>query len=352
MKINHKQIIFAREYRKYTQTQLSSKIKGLSQSNLSKFEKGIDTLSNDVIERIIHFLNFPKSFFLKKISNRVENAHYRKKSGVAKFIKSEIEYSNKLVGFIVDQMSLSIEWPEFMFKSVDIEDGYTPEKVAKYARRHIGLDSEEPVEQISYLLESNGIVIVELEQYEKFDGVSFFTDLGTPMIIINKIMSNDRKRFTIAHELGHLLMHGENPLIPEHRDVETEANRFASEFLMPEEGIRNHLYSLKLSDLSGLKKYWLTSMASIIRRAKDLKCISNDTYRYMLIEMSRNGLRKHEGVNVFIDEPKLLAKAYKLHKLDLEYSNQELAQAFKLPIDVIEKFLDFPRSGTKLKLVM
>ena len=55
MEINYKQIIFAREYRGYSQTELASKIVGLSQSNLSKYEKGIGPLSTDVLNRIIDF---------------------------------------------------------------------------------------------------------------------------------------------------------------------------------------------------------------------------------------------------------------------------------------------------------
>ena len=74
MEINHKQLIFAREYRKYSQTDLAAKIDGLSQSNLSKFEKGLGTLSDDLVKKIINFLGFPEKFFAKEISNRIENA--------------------------------------------------------------------------------------------------------------------------------------------------------------------------------------------------------------------------------------------------------------------------------------
>ena len=67
MEINYKQLIFAREYRKYTQTDLASHITGLSQSNLSKFEKGLGTLSDDIVQKIISFLDFPEKFFIKRI---------------------------------------------------------------------------------------------------------------------------------------------------------------------------------------------------------------------------------------------------------------------------------------------
>ena len=53
----------AREYRGYTQTELCKEIKGLSQPNLSMFEKGdLSRISRDKLKEIIEFLEFPFSF--------------------------------------------------------------------------------------------------------------------------------------------------------------------------------------------------------------------------------------------------------------------------------------------------
>ena len=351
MEINYKQIIFAREYRGYSQTELASKIVGLSQSNLSKYEKGIGPLSTDVLNRIIDFLGFPTDFYEKKISNIAENAHYRRKKGMTKNERSQIDLSNKLLGYIVDQMGESVEFPDMSFRMIDLEDGYTPETVAQYTRKYLGL-KDEPVRNIFSLLERNGIIIIELDyDVDLFDGVSFLTDGGYYVIIINKNFSNDHKRFTLAHELGHLIMHTSNEfLISEYRDKEDEANRFASEFLMPSDAISNSLRGLKLQYLVELKRYWLTSMASIVRRAKDLKCITNEKYKYFSIELSRRGYRKSEPVSVYIDMPNMYNEAYKLHKNELEYSNEEMATAFSLPIDVLTRICFPTKTNLKLRL--
>jgi Zn-dependent peptidase ImmA (M78 family) len=254
-------------------------------------------------------------------------------------------------------MADSLEWPEFNLKTLDLEDGYSPIYVANYTRKLLKLKPDEPVIEIFNLLESSGIIVVELDEIEKFDGVSFITDNGYPTIVINKNFSNDRKRFTIAHELGHLLMHSlNNPAIPEHRDekvLENEANIFAAEFLMPKQYIINSLRNLKLSDLGELKRYWHTSMASIIRRAKDLGCINQNYYTYLNIEFSRKGWKKDESfVNVSIDEPTLFKKGYTMHKTDLAYSDFELSNAFTLPVDVIRKYCETPRNNGRLKVVI
>nr|WP_299340837.1 ImmA/IrrE family metallo-endopeptidase [Allomuricauda sp.] len=345
MKFHHKQITFAREYRGYSQSQLASKIQGLSQPNLSKYEKGFDSLSEELVLRILDYLGFPKKWLHQSVSNISENAHYRKRATLTKRDKTTIEYGNRLVGYIVDQMSDSIDWPDFQHVPMDLEKGHTPKSVARYARKVLGLINGQPVTDICSLLESKGIVVVEIDAHEKFDGVSFVSDGGVPVIIINKNFDNDRKRRTLAHEYGHILMHCFFP-VPVHRNEsvrEKETEEFTSEFLMPEEHIKKMLVGLKLKDLGELKRYWLTSMASIVRRARDLECISQDTYTYFYIELSRGGKRKNEGIDVYIDEPSLFKEAYKLHRDSLGYSDDDLSRAFSLPKDVITKYLNPPR---------
>lgn len=339
MKFNYRQLIFVREYLGYTQTELASHITGLSQSNLSKYEKGIGGLSEDILGKIVDFLGFPEEFFALSISNNVENAHYRRKSNLTKKTRSQIEYSNKLIGYIIDEMSDTIEFPEFMFRTIDIEDGYTPEYIAGYTRKLLGV-KDGPVRNICSLLENFGVIIVEANKdVDVFDGVSFLTDKGFCVMVINRNFSNDHKRFTIAHELGHIIMHlsPEFP-IPEYRNKEDEAHRFASEFLMPETQIYNSLAGLKLQYLMPLKDMWLTSMASIVRRAKDLKCISPEKYKYFNIELSRKGYKRQEPGNVFIDSPSSYYDAFGLLRNELGYSDSELSTYFNLPIDVIKEY--------------
>ncbi|QDO93660.1 ImmA/IrrE family metallo-endopeptidase [Formosa sediminum] len=355
MRLKTSQFIFAREYRGLSQTDVSKKIKGLSQSNLSKFEKGFDVLSESVIESLIALLNFPKNFFYKEINIDIEIAHYRKKSGLSKQIKTALESNNKFLGHLVDKLNEAVDYPEFSLRPLDPEE-YSPEDIAKHTRSLLGLNKKEPVVDIFNKIEKSGIVVIEFDDVtEKFDGVSFLSGNGTPVIIINKNFSNDRKRFTLAHELGHILMHitGGFP-VPMHRtekQKEDEANRFASEFLMPELGIKNSLVNLKLYDLATLKKYWRTSKQAIMRRAKDLNCITDNTYRYLMIELSRLGERKVEKTLVDIDCPVIFERAYRLHVDELKYSIEDFCQCFSLPEDAIKKYLNF-EDRSKLRVLV
>lgn len=350
---NYRQLTLAREYRGYSQSELSNAISGLSQPNLSKFEKGFGGLSEEIIEKLINFLDFPRSFFEEKISNAVESAHFRKRATITQKVRLSFDTNIKLIGFVIDKMSESVEFPDFNFSSFNVED-FSPEYIAEFTRRKLQIDPTKPISNIFRLLENNGIVIVEFDpKSELFDGVSFITDLGIPVIVINKRFPNDRKRFTLAHELGHLLMHilCEEP-ISIHRDREDEANKFASEFLMPKRSIYGSLNNLKLSDLGELKKYWLTSMSSIIRRAKDLGCISQDRYTYLNIELSRRGWKTNEPFEVSIDEPTIYQVAYKMHKEDLSYDQDDFIRGFSLPINVISALFEEKNKNNKLRLVI
>lgn len=349
MKFKKQQLVFAREYRSLSQTELASKIPGLSQSNLSKFEKGVnDSLSVDVLDRIIAYLGFPKEFYEVDIHNRIEFAHFRKKARVSKKQKVELMSSLKIIGYLIDQFSDIVSFPEMSLSQVDLEGGYTPEKVAQFVRNQWALQ-DKPVSDIMSLLERSGIFVKEIDADDFFDGVSFVTDHGNFVIVVNRNFSNDRKRFTLAHELGHILMHN-GMLIPEYRElddgIEKEAHRFAAELLMPSRVLRHQLDGLKLSHLVSLKKHWLVSMASILYRAKELQCITMDKFKYYFVEYSRHGYRKQEPVNVFIDTPKLFNQAYELIYNELYHSKKDMAKAFCLPIDVLDRYC----TETKLRL--
>lgn len=347
--MNNKQLTFAREYRGYTQTELAGNINGLSQSNLSKFEKGFGILSDSVQDRIIEFLDFPKDFFQRKISNKIENANYRKRT-TPKYLVDAFESRCKVIGYVVDRFAEDIDWPDFDLVALDVESGHSPENVAKYTRRLLQISDDEPIRDIFTLLESHGIIFYELDTNDKFDGVSFITDQGYPVIVLNINMANDRKRFTIAHELAHLLMHNENHFpVSDYRDKEKEANDFASEFLMPASAIRNSLLGLKMNYLSSLKQYWLTSMSSIIRRARNLKCIDEKRYKNFMIEFSRNGFNKKEPISVPIDSPDLIILGKELLENELGYSRFDFMQALSLPFDIIDEIL--PQRNDRGKVI-
>lgn len=172
-------------------------------------------------------------------------------------------------------------------------------------------------------------------EYEDFDGVSLVSDKGNHIIVVNKNMPNDRIRFSLAHELGHLIMHNSMFVVLEARDKEKEANQFAAEFLMPEREIGSSLLNVRLSALPLLKQMWLASMSSLIMRAKTLGKIDSDRYRMLMTEMSRRRWRTNEPIQVELDRPTYLADAENMLQDDFNLDYTEQAKMLALPVDIL-----------------
>ncbi len=116
--------------------------------------------------------------------------------------------------------------------------------VAETVRKHSGLSPEEPIQDICGFLEENGVKVLTMSvASDAFFGLSVAAEDGGPAIVVNvwDRISVERRIFTAAHELGHLLLHREAFDVEnteEDPEEEKEADIFASSFLMPEEAFR------------------------------------------------------------------------------------------------------------------
>ncbi len=345
-----KQLIFAREYRGLTQKALSAAVSGLSQSNLSKYEKGIDSLSDETVERIMLYLKFPLGFLNLNINNDVENKHYRKRASINASGRKQIDRTISLIAYCFDWMSDFVELPDYTLGDYDLEQGISPSEVAIQIRRQCKLGVS-PIKDICTILERNGVFVYFWDcPYEDFDGVSLITDKGFHLVIVNKNQSNDRIRWTLAHELAHSLMHENITLfVNGNRDKEKEANEFAAEFLLPESETKRSLVNIKMSQLPSFKTYWLTSMGAIVQRAKQLNCITNEKYKLIRIEFSRNRWNKNEPISVYLDKPTVFHKMYDLIANELHYNAESMVKTMGVPTDILDKIFARPKI-VKLKI--
>lgn len=345
-----KQLIFAREYRGLTQKALSAAVSGLSQSNLSKYEKGIEFLSDETVERIMLYLNFPMDFLNLNISNDVENKHYRKRASINAASRKQIDRTISLIAYCFDWMSDFVELPNYTLGDYDLEQGISPSEVARQIRRQCKLGVI-PIKDICTILEKNGVFIYFWDcSYDDFDGVSLITDNGFHLIIVNKNCSNDRIRWTLAHELGHSLMHENIAMfVNSNRDKEKEANEFAAEFLLPESETKRAFVGLTVKRAYEFKPYWLTSMGAIVQRAKQLGCITMDKYKLLRIEFSRRSWNKKEPISVYIDKPTVFNKMYDLIVNSLHYNSENMVKSMGIPIDIINEIFARPKI-IKLKI--
>jgi Zn-dependent peptidase ImmA (M78 family) len=181
-------------------------------------------------------------------------------------------------------------------------------------------------------------VIVVLEDFgiPKLDGVSVFSNKRTPMIFLNLQAPPSRRRFSIAHELAHTVLH--RNLSP---DVDEQADALAAEILMPEDEIALELADgpLTLARLADLKLRWRVSMAALLYRAKTLKLIDPRRYTYLWTQMSQSGYRIREPHEELFDNeaPSLERELIQFHREDLEYSDAEIAESLDIPCEEVNK---------------
>lgn len=347
--INYKMLVMARESRGLTQTQLSKLIPGLNQGNLSKIEKGILNISEEILIRIAEELNYPLSFFYKMEPKApIQAFYYRKRQSFSKKDLATIEAKMDILRLNIDELLSSVDIPDHRLPEIESDGKITPEDIARHIRSVMGI-TKGPIDNPIECLEKFGIIVYFLDtDSEKFDGITLHTNSGYPIIFINKRMSNDRKRFTLGHELGHLIMHIPFITMKDSDLIEKEANQFSSEFNMPTIDCRNDLINLKFNSLGHLKSYWKLSKASIIYKAKSIGSINESTYKYMVIELSRRGERKSESVNVSLDEPKIIKDVIAIHRNELNYSINELSQVLGISIKDYLEYFDNNRNTLRI----
>lgn len=349
--MNIKLLTTARELRGISQSELSNKI-GINQSSLSKFEKGLSNLSENVKFKIADTLGFPYSFFLREnVKVPISDFYYRKRASVLKKELSKFEALIDIYRMQIDTLLTSVEIPEYDLPNFDIKHNGTPEEIARKLRTHFQLEKG-PINDLTGLLESHGLIIIEFDLQDlKIDGISLFTNKNQPIIFLNNNIPNDRKQFTLAHELGHLVLHI-NSIVSIDRDEEDEANKFAAEFLMPELDCFNSLTQLRFSDLPDLKRYWNLSMAFIIMRAKTLKTITPRRTKNLMIELSKRGYRKKEPIITEFQSPRVLDAIVNVYLNELEYTKEEFLEILTFNEIDFNAFFERRKSNViKLKLL-
>lgn len=170
-------------------------------------------------------------------------------------------------------------------------------KAAEHIRSEWGF-GDGPIFNIVELLEDKNIKVVKLDVDDTFDGLQTFVNNSIPVIAYNarKINKPDRIRFTLLHELGHLLLKFGNLT---EKQKETLCHQFAGAMLLSEKAIKEelgeHRNKLSINELGSIKKQYGISIQAVVMRAKACGII-NDNYTRQFFFLIRQ-------MNWSIDEP-------------------------------------------------
>lgn len=340
---NPEMLTLAREYRGISQSALSEEA-GLSQGHLSKFEHGLIVPDDRALQSLADALELPVGFF--KQSGTVVgspmsiHAMFRKRASVGK----------RAVSGVVAQLNIRLFNLRAFLRAVDIEptlplpdyeiegEHGSPEQIAEKVRRAWKLQ-DGPIENLARLVEAAGIVIFWCDfGPASIDGVSLQLPDLPPCVFLNKDRPADRVRFSLAHELGHLVMHAQPS-----DTMEDEANQFASALLMPRRAFAaSCARRIDIGELARLKMLWRVSMQAALYRAKSIGILSDNQSSYLWRQMSSLGYRKCEPANTEFahDQPSIVRDLLKAHREGLGYSLSDLAAATNLSKGDFERLYD------------
>jgi Zn-dependent peptidase ImmA (M78 family)/transcriptional regulator with XRE-family HTH domain len=325
-------LTIARESRAMTQSELSTKCR-IPQAILSKLEGGVALPTSEHIAALAGATNYPSAFFFDHDRIFGFNASvffHRKRSDMPSKVLKRIHAILNLTRMRLDKLMLAGNIkPAIELVRFAIDEHDSPEQIARKVRAILQLP-DGPVNDLTAALEEAGVVIVQHQFHSRrMDAVSEWVPSHPPIVLMNidENVPGDRYRWTLAHELGHLIMHSRSV-----DDVEEEANRFAAEFLLPEREIRPKLRSVRIQVLAVLKGIWKVSMGALLERAKQLRTITLTQYRYMRINFGKLGYTTQEPpeLAIPIESPTLIRDLVKLHLKELGFSLSDLATLLRM----------------------
>ena len=276
---------------------------------ISKYEKGKSHPTAQLLLLASAVLDVPSTYFTHQPETEVQWTAFRRHSGFGKKKQDAVKaYASDLAELQIELRSMfypdsSLELPT----STPVRDYQEAEEIAEKVRDVLDLGNR-PLDNLVQTAEDRGIIVISWDDdSDKFDGLSGWCG-GYPVTVINATRSADRKRFNLAHEIGHLVMDTSQA----NEDDESLAHRFAAALLVPAEHALRELgrerRHLDWGELMMLKRKYGLSMAAWIRRARDLEIISQRCYEALNVERSALGWRKSEPVEYLGDEEPLQLK--------------------------------------------
>lgn len=311
---------------------------------ISKYEAGKSTPSSGVLLSLAKALGVRTEYFFRPVKIELQEVEYRKHSRLPKKALRKIE------GDITEQIERFIELEQLLpngpvqaFKLPDnlratVSTLDEIENVATELRDawNLGVD---PIPVLTDMLEERGVKVFQSEAIPgDFDGMAAKVN-GIPVIVVSSKAPGDRQRFTMAHELGHLVL---SSRLAAEIDIETASNRFAGAFLVPAAEVRKELGErrnwLEPQELAALKKAYGLSMQAWMHRAKDLGILPETRYVEMRKYFSKQDWNKTEpGKQCPPEYPQLFEQlVYRALGQDL-IGESKAAELLRLPLSEFQK---------------
>jgi Zn-dependent peptidase ImmA (M78 family)/transcriptional regulator with XRE-family HTH domain len=287
----------------------------VSAQAVGKYERDEDTPSSRVLMALAGALNVSEEYLLSEDKLALEGVDFRKKTGTSSREEAALEaraiHMLERYLTIEDLLQMrSVEWEQPRSAPHPVADMRDAEDAARSVREDWGLGND-PIPQLAELLEERGVKILSLD-LDDIDGLAAKVRRkdrsAARVIVIKRSTWSERKRFNLAHELGHMVIAPSGGV-----DEEKAAHRFAGAFLMPADVLRAEVgvnrSSISIGELVVLKKRFGVSIQALTYRCKDLGIINQAAFGRLFKIFAERGWRtapfaEPETMPPELEEPK------------------------------------------------
>lgn len=269
----------------------------VSKQALNKYEQGLMKPEPKLLLDLGNALGVRPDYFSRELSITLENVEFRKLK------KLSVKESDSIREKTIDILERYFELEDLL--GIDAQfvnpirdfkiNAYEDVEAAVEKIRDIWKLGEDPLNNVIELLEDNNIKVIEIECADEFVGMATWEGIKNPVVVVNAGLSLDRKRFTVLHELGHILMKLDHL---EEKERELLCHAFAGAMLVPRKQLVKELGSSRskiyLNELVFLKKQFGASIQAIMFRAKHIGIISESHFKSFMTYFSMQGYKKNE----------------------------------------------------------
>ncbi|MEV6963424.1 XRE family transcriptional regulator [Streptomyces sp. NPDC051207] len=299
-----------REMHQMTQTELADVVPGLSQYQLSRIEKGGTQPDEETEALLAATLGVSGDFFKRQSVINLEalSPQLRARNRLTQRTKNAAMQWAKLVYEEYQNLSSSARSIPCRIPSMH---GARPSEAAAKTREILGFTPSEPLPYLILAIERAGITVLGLPfKTENLDGFCAWHG-SEPIIALLSDIPGDRVRFTVAHELGHLVLHEPGQA---GSAIEAEADAFAAELLTPRSALAQVMpMRPTLSSLAMLKTQWGVSIKSLVRGAREIGVIDQERAISLYKQISARGWNRQEPGHVPREKPRALRKLMEIH---------------------------------------
>lgn len=295
-----------------SKSELAAMVK-VSAAALGQYESAITSPRPDVLQRLAEKTDVDPEFFATgRPLARVDSsqAHFRSLRSTRASDRARALATAEQIWELVFALEKRVQFPTVDLPELEL--GNSPREAAAALRQHWQLDAG-PVPYLTATVETHGLVVVlrPVDYIERVDAFSMRVS-DRPVLITTPRRTDNvfRHRFTLAHEVGHILLHSEAH--PGDHKQETEADEFAAEFLTPAGQVADLLPpTIHLPSLDRLSRTWGVSTESLIKRMAELRGATDVSVRRAFQRLaSSSEFRTTEPVAAYPGEkPQLLSMA-------------------------------------------